>query len=447
MTIALQLIASGLCILFVGGGIAFADSSPPSLAPMLERVFQSVVSISVKGKAAEEIDPLLQDPFYRRFYGLSEELPPQTSSFQAVGSGVIFNAQRGLILTNYHVVEHANAITVSLNIGKTMHARLVGSDPETDLAVIEISADNLLAMPFGDSRHLRVGDYVVAVGNPFGLGQTATLGIVSALGRPGLGTDNLATFIQTDASFNPGNSGGALVNLEGELVGINSATAGSALGINFAIPSVLAEQIADELVAYGKVRRGELGVVVQDMTPKVRLALIINHESGVIVSQVNSDSAAQRAGVLAGDVITAIDGHPVGSATEFRNRIRSIKPDTAIRLLVDRSDKSFEIAARLSELKNDNSPESPITYLGSIVLLDVKAGVKPYGKADGALVIAIDKDSKAAAAGLAAGDIIVSINRQAVHSSKETLDLARRSGHSLLLGIYRDDALRFLTVQ
>jgi serine protease DegQ len=446
MTKALHLIFVFISLTFFGRAIAFADASPPSLAPMLDRAVQSVVSISVKGKAAEEIDPLLQDPFYRRFYGLSEAMPPQAFSFQSVGSGVIFDAQRGLILTTYHVVEHADAMTVTLSGGKTVEARLVGSDSETDLALIEIKAEGLLAMTVGNSDALRVGDYVVAIGNPFGLGQTATLGIISALGRPGLGNDNLEELIQTDASINPGNSGGALVNLQGELVGINSATAGSALGISFAIPSALAKRVAYELTVHGKVNRGELGVVVQDMTPKLRLALKINRDSGVLVSQVKTGSAAQRSGILAGDVITAIDGDPVANATELRRKISSLAPGTAIRLLIERSDKVLEIAARLSNKEYDRAPQAP-SFLDSIVLLDIKTEARPIGQTSGALVLAIDKDSKAAAAGLVEGDIIVSINRQAVHSSEETLGLARRSAHPLLLGVYRDNVLQFLAVE
>ena len=447
MTKALYLIVIVIGLTFFGRAVAFADASPPSLAPMLERVVQSVVSISVKGKTEEEIDPLLQDPFYRRFYGLSESMPPQAFSFQSVGSGVIFDAQRGLILTTYHVVEHADAITVTLGDGKTLEARLVGSDAETDLALIEIRPDGLSAMPIGNSDNLRVGDYVVAVGNPFGLGQTATLGIVSALGRPGLGNDNLEEFIQTDASINPGNSGGALVNLQGELVGINSATAGSALGISFAIPSALAKRVADELAQLGKVSRGELGVVIQNMTPKLRVALKINSNSGVLVSQVEAGSAAQRSGILAGDVITAIDGHPVGNAAEFRRKISGLAPDTAIRLSIERSAKSLEIAVRLSNKEYGRPPEAATPFLDSIVLLDIKTEARPIGQANGALVLAIDKDSRAAAAGLVEGDIIISINRQAVHSSEETLGLARRSAHPLLLGIYRDNVLQFLAVE
>jgi Do/DeqQ family serine protease len=441
-----------LIVLFIGllsGGraVALADASPPSLAPMLDRAVQSIVSISAKGKAAEEIAPLLQDPFYRRFYGLSEEIPPQTFSFQSVGSGVIIDAQHGMILTTYHVIEHTDAIAVTLSGGKTVEARLVGSDPETDLALIEIKAEGLIAMPVGNSDDLRVGDYVVAIGNPFGLGQTATMGIISALGRPGLGNDNLEEFIQTDASINPGNSGGALVNLQGELVGINNAIAGSALGISFAIPSTLAKRVADELAVHGKITRGELGIVVQDMTPKLRLALKINRDSGVLVSQVKTGSAAQRSGILAGDVITALDGNPMRNATEFRRKISSMAPDTTIRLSIERSDKSLEITARLSSKEYERAPEAATPFLDSIVLLDIKTEAKPIGQMSGALVLAIDKNSRAAAAGLVEGDVIVSINRQAVHSSEETLDLARRSAHPLLLGIYRDNVLQFLAVE
>lgn len=441
-----------LIVLYIGvvsGGlaVAFADASPPSLAPMLDRAVQSVVSISVKGKAAEEIDPLLQDPFYRRFYGLSEAMPPQAFSFQSVGSGVVVDAQRGMVLTTYHVVEHADAITVTLNDGKIVEARLVGSDSETDLALIEIKAEGLFAMTVGNSDDLRVGDYVVAIGNPFGLGQTATLGIVSALARPGLGNGNLEELIQTDASINPGNSGGALVNLQGELVGINSAIAGSALGISFAIPSALAKHVADELAVHGKITRGELGIVVQNMTPKLRLALKINRDSGVLVSQVKTGSAAQRSGILAGDVITALDGNLMRNATEFRRKISSMAPDTTIRLSIERSDKSLEITARLSSKEYDRTPEAATPFLDSIVLLDIKTEAGSIGQTSAALVLAIDKDSRAAAAGLVEGDIIVSINRQAVHSSEETLGLARRSAHPLLLGIYRDDVLQFLAVE
>ncbi|MBB3146816.1 Do/DeqQ family serine protease [Phyllobacterium trifolii] len=441
-----------LMVIFIGlptdgRTVALADASPPSLAPMLERAVKSVVNISATGKAAEEIDPLLQDPFYRRFYGLSEVMPPQAFSFQSVGSGVIIDAQHGMVLTTYHVVEHADAITVTLNDGKTVEARLVGSDSETDLALIEIETEGLSAMPVGNSDGLKVGDYVVAIGNPFGLGQTATMGIISALGRPGLGNDNLEEFIQTDASINPGNSGGALVNLHGELIGINNATAGSALGISFATPSALAKRVADELAAHGKVNRGELGVVVQDMTPKLRLALKISRDPGVLVSQVKAGSAAQRSGMLAGDVITAIDGHPVKDASEFRRKISSLAPGSAIRLSIARSDKSLEITARLTDKESDHASEATTAFLDSIVLLDIKTEAKPIGQANGALVLAIDKDSRAAAAGLVEGDIIVSINRQAVHSSEETLDLARRSAHPLLLGIYRDNVIQFLAVE
>ncbi|MEK1889761.1 MAG: PDZ domain-containing protein, partial [Phyllobacterium sp.] len=208
-----------------------------------------------------------------------------------------------------------------------------------------------------------------------------------------------------------------------------------------------AKHVADELAVHRQVNRGELGVVIQNMTPKLRLALKINRDSGVLVSQVKADSAAQRSGILAGDVIIAIDGHPVGNATEFRRKISGLAPDTVVRLSIDRSDKSLEIAVRLSKKEYDRSPKAATPFLDSIVLLDIKTEAEPIGQANGALVLAIDKDSKAAAAGLVEGDIIVSINRQAVHSSEETLSLARRSAHPLLLGIYRDNVLQFLAVE
>jgi Do/DeqQ family serine protease len=268
----------------------------PTLAPMIERVVPAVVSISVHGKVETQENPLLSDPFFRRFFGLPDEAQPQEREFRAAGSGVVVDPVRGYILTNNHVVENADEITVTLADRRRFPATKAGTDPATDLAVIQIKADNLSGLPLGDSDLLKVGDYVVAVGNPFGLGQTVTLGIVSALGRTGLGIEGYEDFIQTDASINPGNSGGALVNLKGELVGINSAIIGPSggnVGIGFAVPIKMARSVMEQLIAHGEIKRGQLGVTIQDLTPELARGLKLDIEKGAVVSQVAAGSAAE----------------------------------------------------------------------------------------------------------------------------------------------------------
>src|SRR5690625_3026197 len=252
-------------------GALAANEQAPSLAPMLEQVLPAVVSIAVKGMVPAEQNPLLQEPFFRRFFGAPDSLP-QERAFEAIGSGVIVDAAEDIVVTNAHIVEQADELTVTLGSEQQLSAQKLGADPETDIAVLQVETDGaeLKALPFGDSNALRVGDFVVAVGNPFGLEQTATSGIVSALGRTGLGIEGYEDFIQTDASINPGNSGGALVNLSGELVGINTAIlapTGGNIGIGFAIPVSMVEGVVQQLIEYGEVQRGMLGVSVQELTP------------------------------------------------------------------------------------------------------------------------------------------------------------------------------------
>jgi Do/DeqQ family serine protease len=278
----------------------------PTLAPMLERVLPSVVNVATRGRVRVQDNPLLQDPFFRRFFGVPNV--PRERQVQSLGSGVIVDAKHGYILTNSHVVDRADEITVTLKDGRVLTATLVGKDPEADVAVIQIHADGLIALPFADSDKIRVGDFVVAIGNPFGLGQTVTSGIVSAMGRSGLGIEGYEDFIQTDASINPGNSGGALVNLRGELMGINTAIlapGGGNVGIGFAIPINMASQIMTQLVAHGELHRGRVGVQVQDLTADlVEVFVIKGTVGGAVISKVVKDSPASTAGLEAGDVVT-----------------------------------------------------------------------------------------------------------------------------------------------
>ena len=284
---------------------AQVDGEPlPSLAPMLEKATPAVVNISTVSVVRTEDHPLLRDPFFRWFF--ERPLERRNKRSQSLGSGVIIDANRGHVLTNHHVIEKAAEIRVTLNDGRELKAELLGSDPDTDVALLQIPAEDLTAIPLGDSRQLRVGDFVVAIGNPFGLSQTVTSGIVSALGRSGLGIEGYENFIQTDASINPGNSGGPLINLRGELVGINTAIlapSGGNVGIGFAIPVNMVEAIRRQIVDHGGVHRGTFGVTLQDLTPDLARALNLAPDSkGTVVSGVKAGSAAARSGLRAGDL-------------------------------------------------------------------------------------------------------------------------------------------------
>jgi serine protease DegQ len=293
-----------------------------TLAPLLAQITPGVVNIAVRSRVERPANPLVDDPFFRRFFDLPD-LPRQQDVLSA-GSGVIVDARRGYVLTNSHVLASAAEVQVTLKDRRTYPARLVGSDPETDIALLQLDAPDLTAVPLGDSGRLQVGDVVIAIGNPFGLGQTVTSGIVSALGRSGLGLEGYEDFIQTDASINPGNSGGALVNSRGELVGINTAILGPTggnIGIGFAVPVNMAKAVMTQLAEHGEVRRGRLGITIQDLTPALADSMGLDLRGGAVISEIEAGSAAARAGLAPGDVIVAVNGQPVLDADDLRNLI------------------------------------------------------------------------------------------------------------------------------
>ena len=321
----------------------------PSLAPMLARVLPGVVNIAVRGKVRAE-NPLLQDPFFRRFFNLPQHSQPEERETQATGSGVVVDAANGYVLTNGHVVENAIRIEVTTKDNRRFTARLVGRDSEADVAVLQIPAQNLTAVPLGDSDRLQVGDFVLAVGNPFGLGQTVTSGIVSALGRSGLGIEGYEDFIQTDASINPGNSGGPLVNLYGQVVGINTAIlapGGGNIGIGFAVPINMAHRVMDQLLRYGEVKRGRIGVAIQDLTPELAQAMSTNQTNGAVIARVEAGSPAEQAGLHTGDLVTAVNGTPVRSGTQLRNAIGLSRIGDQVTLTVDRRGSEISIPVRI----------------------------------------------------------------------------------------------------
>ncbi len=318
-----------------------------TVAPVVARITPGVVGISVHGVVREE-NPLSQDPLFRRFFGMQEQQPVERET-QAVGSGVIVNAAEGYVLTNNHVVEHADRIEVTTKDNRRLRAKLIGRDADTDIALLQIPGDNLTAVSMGDSSRLQVGDFVLAVGNPFGLGQTVTSGIVSALGRSGLGIEGYEDFIQTDASINPGNSGGALVDLEGRLVGINTAIlapSGSNVGIGFAVPINMARRVMDQLLRYGAIKRGRIGVAIQDLTPDLAQALGTSRTGGAVIARVEPGSPAARAGLRSSDLVIAVDDVPIHNASELRNRVGLSRIGDQVTLTVERkgSERRVQVA-------------------------------------------------------------------------------------------------------
>ena len=420
----------------------------PSLAPMLEKTTPAVVNISTRGRVVVRENPLLNDPFFRRFFNLPGT--QREKKTQSLGSGVIVDAKDGYVLTNHHVIEKAQEITVTLRDGRKLNATLVGADPDTDVAVIQIDAENLSAVALADSEELRVGDFVVAIGNPFGLGQTVTSGIVSALGRSGLGIEGYENFIQTDASINPGNSGGALVNLRGELVGINTAIlapGGGNVGIGFAIPSNMARDIMKQLVAFGEVRRGLLGVVAQDLTPELAEAFDIPITEGAVIVRVGDSSPAQRAGLRAGDIVTSVNDRPVRNAADVRNAIGLIRAGGGISLTVIRNGTSKVITAKLTEQTTAavSAAELHSRFSGA-QFADIEPGTPLYGRVEGVLVLDVERRGPAWSTGLRKGDIITAANRRRVKSVAELKEVVSRS-RRLMLNIQRGNSSVFLMVQ
>jgi Do/DeqQ family serine protease len=332
-----------------------AGAGVPSLAPLLKQVTPGVVNISTRARVAVQ-NPLLQDPFFRRFFNIPEQQQRMRET-QASGSGVIVDARQGYVVTNNHVVENADVVEVTTKDNRRFRARLVGRDPDTDIAVLKIEPTNLTALEFGDSDRLEVGDFVLAIGNPFGLGQTVTSGIVSALGRSGLGIEGYEDFIQTDASINPGNSGGALVDLTGRLIGINTAIlapGGGNIGIGFAVPINMVKLVMEQLIRYGEVKRGRIGVAIQELTPEVAQAIGTPRTEGALIAQVAPGSSAERSGLRSGDIVTAVNNVPIRSATQLRNRIGLTRVNETLDLTVERRGQARTVSVRIDQVENSS---------------------------------------------------------------------------------------------
>jgi len=334
------------------------SSDIPTLAPVVDKVVQGVVNIAVSG-SVEVQNPLMSDPFFRQFFRMPDQ--PMRQQVQAAGSGVIVDAANGYILTNNHVVAvgQDQVIEVTLKDKRHFRAKLVGRDAETDLAVLKIDAGDLTAVAFGDSDKIHVGDYALAVGNPFGLGQTVTSGIISALGRTGLGIEGYEDFIQTDAPINPGNSGGALVDLHGQLIGINTAIVGPSggnVGIGFAVPANIAKEVMTDLIKHGDIKRGQIGVRLQDLTPDIASGLGLARSDGALIVQVARNSAAADAGVEAGDVVVQIDSTQVHNVAELRKRINFAHVGDVLTLAILRDGRPITVKVPVEANRSSERP-------------------------------------------------------------------------------------------
>ncbi len=421
----------------------------PTLAPLLEKVTPAVVNIAVHGHVAMQTNPLFNDPFFRRFFNLPDI--PVEREFRAAGSGVIVDAVKGYVLTNYHVVKNADKVIVALKDGRKFKARILGTDPDTDIAVLQIPAKQLTALPLGNSDELKVGDFVVAVGNPFGLGQTVTSGIISALGRSGLGIEGYEDFIQTDASINPGNSGGALVNLKGELIGINTAIvapSGGNVGIGFAIPINMARAVMEQIIKRGKVERGFLGVSIQNMAPDVAKAMGIHASRGAIVARVEPGSPADRAGLRAGDIIVSLNHKPVKNAADLRNRVGLTPPGSKVTLDIIRDGSRLTLSATLGSRAKAAIKAGEIDpRLAGAVFVAVRRGLPLFRSIEGVGVQSVQQGSPAWRAGLRKGDIITMVNRKRVRTPQELAEAARANPDVLVLNVQRGDVSLLLVIR
>ncbi|MGI9273057.1 MAG: Do family serine endopeptidase [Woeseiaceae bacterium] len=450
MNIRIRLTLTGMLLAITSLSSAalpeFVDDEPlPSLAPLVERVAPAVVNIRVS-QTVESRSPFGDDAF-RRFFGIPDG-SGGSREVASAGSGVIVDATRGYILTNHHVVEGADEIQISLRDGEIFDAEIVGSDAATDIALLKVDADGLTEMPIGDSEVVRVGDFVLAIGNPFGLGHTVTSGIVSALGRTGISRNGYEDFIQTDASINPGNSGGALVNMRGELVGINSAIisrSGGNVGIGFAVPTEIASSIMNQILDYGEVRRGLLGVSIQTIDTEVAKVLEINVASGALISMVEPGSAAEEAGLRVDDIIVEVNKEKISGASELRNTIGLMGSGEKVDIKYVRGDDTLVTTATLRQQQQRAvAPSTGVEMHPG--LAGAEFATSSTASAEGIEVASVTPDSPAAQRGLRAGDVITAANRREVRGLDDLAAIAAASTRLFLL-VQRGDRAILLQIR
>ena len=435
------------------------EGGAPTLAPLLERVTPAVVNIAVVGTAADAANPLLDDPFLRRFFeGPSAPAIPPSAPRQSIGSGVIIDGNERLVVTNHHVIQGADSIIVTLNDRREYTAALVGSDAGTDIALLKVMADDtpFTEIPMGDSNAVAVGDYVVAIGNPFGLGQTATAGIVSAMGRSGVNIESFEDFIQTDASINPGNSGGALVDINGRLLGVNTAIlsgTGGNIGIGFAIPSNMVREVVEQLLKHGDVQRGRIGIAIQEVDQSLAQSFGLQRPQGALVASVERGGPADKAGLKTGDVILTLEGKPIERSNELPPRVANLKPGTKATFEIWRDRKKVPVTVGIGELKPDKVAEAggpggapsgnereQVASAGKLGLALRPLSPEERRQLNGSDGLVVEEASGvAASAGIRAGDVVAAINGVPVKSIEDVRKLLPEEGKVAVL-IRRGDA-------
>ena len=435
------------------------QSDTPTLAPLLERVTPAVVNIAVVGTAAEARNPLLDDPFFRRFFeGPDAPALPPSVPRQSIGSGVIIDGDEGLVVTNHHVVQGADSIIVTLSDRREFNAMLVGSDAGTDVALLRVMADDagFADLPIGDSNAVAVGDYVVAIGNPFGLGQTATAGIVSAMGRSGVNIESYEDFIQTDASINPGNSGGALVDINGNLLGVNTAIlsgTGGNIGIGFAIPSNMVREVVEQLLEHGNVQRGRIGIAIQDVTPGLAQALELTTDRGALVTQVEPGSPAEQAGIQPGDVVVAIDEQSIDNTADLRNTVGLVRAGSVISVTAIRDGERRTVRTTIAPESQAAgaaaraADPASVSLLAGATITELPSDHPAFGRVQGVWVSAVAPGSVAARFGLRADDIISGVNRDPVKSVADLTAALNNAKPPVALQVQREGRALFLLVR
>ncbi|MDX2222978.1 MAG: DegQ family serine endoprotease [Rhodospirillaceae bacterium] len=416
----------------------------PTLAPLIEKVTPAVVNVAVKATVELPDNPAFQDPLFRRFFGDPERGPRER---RGGGSGVIIDAKNGYVMTNHHVIDGADEVLVRLKDDREFTAKVIGSDEGTDIALLQIKAENLTSLPLGDSKSMKVGDFVIAIGSPFGLGQTVTSGIVSALGRSGINIEGYEDFIQTDAAINPGNSGGPLINLKGEVVGINTAifsASGGNIGIGFAVPTTIASAVKDQLIEFGEVRRGRIGIQIVDLNPQLAEALGIKATEGAVVQRVEKGSPGDVAGIKSEDVVVALDNEPVKGAQDLRNRVGLIQYGKDVTVTLLRDGKRQDVKVTLGKIQKEELAEikdRPTLEGASFSNAEADDGTK------GVMVQQIQRGSPAWQAQLREGDIIIAVNRGPVADVSAFEDALKKGGRQVALSVRRGDENLFLIVQ
>jgi serine protease Do len=451
---SIRLLLCSIALALLTSSVSAQDSQTlESLAPVLKNAMPAIVNVAVQGYVSA---PPSEDEGAAS--NTQPQIPPEKpKKFQSIGSGVIIDPQHGIVLTNDHVIRNATLITVTLNDGRRLKAKLIGGDSETDVAVLKIDAKNLKSLPIGDSDNAQVGDFVVAIGNPFGLNsfgnsQSATFGIISAMKRSDLNIEGVENFIQTDAAINPGNSGGALVNTKGELIGINTAIlspyGGGNVGIGFAIPINMAKEVVQQLIKFGSVHRGLMGIFVQHLSPELAQAMGYPEDfQGALVAQVNADSPAEKAGLRSGDIITQINNTKINQATQVKITISLLRVGSDAKITIVRDGKEMTLNAVVTDIKKQEQKlQSSNPYLYGLALRNFEQDSPSHGNVVGVQVVGASENSAGWRAGLRPGDIIISANKQAITSVKNLQSIAAQTKQQLLVQVLRGPGALFILI-